>query len=143
MLEVLPGLGEPRYDPIKAIAFHTRSTSKFYGDDYAVEEGPAHSADRGGRPELHVEARGRRGGRRRSSPSAAIASSSSILNASSPTDISPDRTRRGSRRLREVMADPSVDAVWFARGGYGSNRIAEAALADLPERRARQALHGL
>src|SRR5436190_902893 len=34
--------------------------------------------------------------------------------------------------LREVMADPSVDAVWFARGGYGSNRIAEAALADMP-----------
>ena len=35
--------------------------------------------------------------------------------------------------LREVMADPSVDAVWFARGGYGSNRIAGAALADLPD----------
>ena len=35
--------------------------------------------------------------------------------------------------LREMMADPSVDAVWFARGGYGSNRIAEAAVADLPE----------
>ena len=35
--------------------------------------------------------------------------------------------------LREVMADPSVDAVWFARGGYGSNRIAEAAVADLPD----------
>ncbi|SRR5258708_2633144 len=35
--------------------------------------------------------------------------------------------------LREVMADQSVDAVWFARGGYGSNRIAEAALADLPQ----------
>jgi muramoyltetrapeptide carboxypeptidase len=34
--------------------------------------------------------------------------------------------------LREVMADPDVGAVWFARGGYGSNRIAEAALADLP-----------
>ena len=34
--------------------------------------------------------------------------------------------------LREVMADPSVDAVWFARGGYGSNRIAEAAVVDLP-----------
>jgi muramoyltetrapeptide carboxypeptidase len=33
--------------------------------------------------------------------------------------------------LREVMADESVDAVWFARGGYGSNRIAEAALADM------------
>ena len=30
------------------------------------------------------------------------------------------------------MADESVDAVWFARGGYGSNRIAEAALVDLP-----------
>ncbi len=30
------------------------------------------------------------------------------------------------------MADDSVDAVWFARGGYGSNRIAEAAVADLP-----------
>ena len=35
--------------------------------------------------------------------------------------------------LREVMADPSVDAVWFARGGYGSNRIAEAAVRDLPD----------
>jgi muramoyltetrapeptide carboxypeptidase len=35
--------------------------------------------------------------------------------------------------LREVMADPSVDAVWFARGGYGSNRIAEAAMADLSQ----------
>jgi muramoyltetrapeptide carboxypeptidase len=34
--------------------------------------------------------------------------------------------------LREVMADPSVDAVWFARGGYGSNRIAEAAARDIP-----------
>ena len=37
LLEVLPGLGEPRYEPIKAINFHTRSTSKFYGDEYAVE----------------------------------------------------------------------------------------------------------
>lgn len=37
MLEVLPGLGKPRYEAIKAINFHTRSTSKFYGDDYAVE----------------------------------------------------------------------------------------------------------
>jgi muramoyltetrapeptide carboxypeptidase len=35
--------------------------------------------------------------------------------------------------LREVMADPAVDAIWFARGGYGSNRIAKQALADLPE----------
>ena len=35
--------------------------------------------------------------------------------------------------LREAMADPGIDAVWFARGGYGSNRIAEAVLADLPQ----------
>jgi muramoyltetrapeptide carboxypeptidase len=43
----------------------------------------------------------------------------------------PDSARLAA--LREVMADPSVDAVWFARGGYGSNRIAEAALTDLPD----------
>lgn len=42
----------------------------------------------------------------------------------------PDEVRLAA--LREVMADPDVDAIWFARGGYGSNRIAEAALADLP-----------
>jgi len=42
----------------------------------------------------------------------------------------PDEERLAA--LREVMGDPSLDAVWFARGGYGSNRIAEAALADLP-----------
>jgi muramoyltetrapeptide carboxypeptidase len=42
----------------------------------------------------------------------------------------PDEARLSA--LREVMSDPSVDAVWFARGGYGSNRIAEAALAELP-----------
>lgn len=35
--------------------------------------------------------------------------------------------------LREVMADPAIDAVWFARGGYGSNRIAEAAAKGIPE----------
>jgi len=40
-----------------------------------------------------------------------------------------DEERLGA--LREVMEDASVDAVWFARGGYGSNRIAEAACADL------------
>ena len=42
----------------------------------------------------------------------------------------PDEARLAA--LREVMADDSVDAVWFARGGYGSNRIAEAAARDLP-----------
>ena len=31
--------------------------------------------------------------------------------------------------LVEVANDPAVDAVWFARGGYGSCRIAEQALA--------------
>jgi isopenicillin N synthase-like dioxygenase len=35
-LEVLPGLGAPKYEPIQAIHFHTRITSKYYGDDYAV-----------------------------------------------------------------------------------------------------------
>jgi isopenicillin N synthase-like dioxygenase len=38
VLDVLPGLGEPRYGPIKAIKFHTNSTAKFYGDEYAVED---------------------------------------------------------------------------------------------------------
>jgi len=42
----------------------------------------------------------------------------------------PDAARL--QALREVMADERYDAVWFARGGYGSNRIAEAAVADLP-----------
>ena len=42
----------------------------------------------------------------------------------------PDPARLAA--LREVMADESVDAVWFARGGYGSNRIAEAAAQGLP-----------
>jgi muramoyltetrapeptide carboxypeptidase len=42
-----------------------------------------------------------------------------------------DRTRLAA--LREVMADQSINAVWFARGGYGSNRIAEDAVADLPQ----------
>lgn len=42
----------------------------------------------------------------------------------------PDDARLAA--LREVMADPSFNAVWFARGGYGSNRIAEAALTDMP-----------
>ena len=35
--------------------------------------------------------------------------------------------------LREVMADRSIGAIWFARGGYGSNRIAEAAAFELPD----------
>lgn len=39
MLEVLPGLPAPKYKPIRAIDFHTRITSKYYGDDYAVTSG--------------------------------------------------------------------------------------------------------
>ena len=42
----------------------------------------------------------------------------------------PDEARL--QALREVMADERYGAVWFARGGYGSNRIAERAAADLP-----------
>ena len=38
LLEVLPGLEPAKYVPIKAIEFHTRTTSKLYGDDYAVGE---------------------------------------------------------------------------------------------------------
>ena len=34
-LEVLPGCGQPKYEPINAELFHTRITSKYYGDDYA------------------------------------------------------------------------------------------------------------
>ena len=42
----------------------------------------------------------------------------------------------GSAELRlaallECANDPSFDAVWFARGGYGAGRIAEAALAGM------------
>lgn len=33
----------------------------------------------------------------------------------------------------ELANDPSYDAIWFARGGYGSNRIAEAAIPRLNE----------
>jgi len=37
LLEVLPGLGEPKYAPVSAIAFHTRTTAKYYGAEYAVD----------------------------------------------------------------------------------------------------------
>lgn len=41
----------------------------------------------------------------------------------------PDETRLAA--LLECANDPAFDAVWFARGGYGSNRIAEAVMAGL------------
>ena len=37
VLAVLPGLANPKYEPIKVITFHTRTTAKFYCDGYAVE----------------------------------------------------------------------------------------------------------
>lgn len=41
LLEVLPGQGEPLYPPVRAEDFHTRITSKYYGDSYHAtgEEG--------------------------------------------------------------------------------------------------------
>lgn len=41
----------------------------------------------------------------------------------------PDEVR--AEAFVEVANDPAFDALWFARGGYGSCRIAEAVLADL------------
>ena len=38
----------------------------------------------------------------------------------------PDKAREDA--LVEVANDAGIDAVWFARGGYGSNRIADAAV---------------
>jgi len=35
MLEVLPNTGTPKYEPIEAETFHTRITSKYYGDAYS------------------------------------------------------------------------------------------------------------
>lgn len=52
----------------------------------------------------------------------------------------PDDARLAA--LRQVMADPACDAVWYARGGYGSNRIAEAALTGLPEEARRKTYLG-
>ena len=52
----------------------------------------------------------------------------------------PDEERLAA--LREVMADSSIDAIWFARGGYGSNRIAEEAARNLPEAARRKTFLG-
>lgn len=38
VLEVLPGIPDPKYAPIKAVIFHTNTTAKFYGDEYAVAD---------------------------------------------------------------------------------------------------------
>lgn len=41
----------------------------------------------------------------------------------------PDEARAAA--LIEVANDPAIDAVWFARGGYGSVRIVDAVMASL------------
>ena len=41
----------------------------------------------------------------------------------------PDTVREAA--FVETANDPNIDAVWFARGGYGSNRIAEGAVGQL------------
>lgn len=43
----------------------------------------------------------------------------------------PDATRAAA--FVEMANDPSVDAIWFARGGYGSNRILHGAIPLLGE----------
>ena len=47
-----------------------------------------------------------------------------------------DETR--ARAFLEVANDPSIDALWFARGGYGSGRLAERVLAGLTPAAARK-----
>src|SRR5690606_483018 len=44
----------------------------------------------------------------------------------------PDELRLSA--LLECANDPAIDAVWFARGGYGANRIAGAAVAGMDAR---------
>jgi muramoyltetrapeptide carboxypeptidase len=51
-----------------------------------------------------------------------------------------DETR--ARAFLEVANDDSFDAVWFARGGYGSCRVAEAIIAQLTESSRRKAYVG-
>ena len=52
----------------------------------------------------------------------------------------PDRARVDA--LVELANDPGIDAVWFARGGYGAARIAEAALDRMGEAARRKAWMG-
>lgn len=41
----------------------------------------------------------------------------------------PDKVRIDA--LTEMANDPAIDAIWFARGGYGACRVAEAAIAAM------------
>ena len=51
-------------------------------------------------------------------------------------------TRRASQAFLDIANDESYDAVWFARGGYGSCRVAEAAVSRLTESSRRKAYLG-
>src|SRR5437660_12491272 len=51
-----------------------------------------------------------------------------------------DETR--ARAFLDIANDESYDAVWFARGGYGSCRLAEAAMCRLTEPSRRKAYLG-
>ena len=62
----------------------------------------------------------------------------SIRSASRRTDISPAMTKRAQAFL-DIANDESYDAVWFARGGYGSCRVAEAVMCRLTEPSRRKA----
>jgi muramoyltetrapeptide carboxypeptidase len=52
----------------------------------------------------------------------------------------PDALRLAA--LLECANDPGLDAVWFAKGGYGANRIAAQALAGMGEAAARKTYLG-
>ncbi len=56
---------------------------------------------------------------------------SSIRSASHATAISPGHDAERLAALLECANDPAFDAVWFAKGGYGSNRIAADAVAQI------------
>ena len=53
----------------------------------------------------------------------------------------PDRARENA--LVELADDPTLDAVWFARGGYGACRIAESGAGSVRRGGAEQGLDGL
>ncbi len=52
----------------------------------------------------------------------------------------PDSARAAA--FLEVANDPTIDAIWFARGGYGSNRILEAVMPALGPAAARKTYLG-
>ena len=125
ILEVLPGLGPPKYEPIKAIAFHTRSTSKFYGDDYAVETALMRIAVVAPSCTLKREAAdGRAGDRRRARR----------LRARDPSAMLP--VRRPFRRARRRRGSPRCARSWpIRRSTRSGSRAAAMARTASPRRR--------